>query len=282
MKTSTQTFTLANTFGAEKAVKMICEAGFDCIDHSLFGGKRGEMQIETDGFLNEMENLKKIAASYGCGFNQTHAPFASFIEGDNDYNTWVKPLIVKAIEATGRLGARHVIVHPFSLSTNQKQANMDFFASLIPYAEKNNVIIAIENMFGYDPIRNILVKNVCSDGSELSDYIDTLNSKSICGCIDIGHCGLVGENAAEMIKQLGNERLKCLHVHDNDHINDLHTIPFTEKIDFLAVMQSLKDINYQGELTLEADHFLSGFPKELYNDCLQLLSRTARVLTELV
>ena len=46
-------------------------------------------------------------------------------------------------------------------------------------------------------------------------------------------------------------------------------------------MQALKDINYDGELTLEADHFFGGFPKELYKDCLQLLSRTARYLAEM-
>ncbi len=282
MKTSTQTLALANAFGTEKAVKMICEAGFDSIDHSLFAGKRGKMDIETEGFLSKMENLRKLAASYGGEFNQTHAPFGSFREGDDDFNTWVKPLIIKAIEATGILGAKYVIIHPFTVSKNQKQANMDFFSSLIPYAEKHNVIIAIENMFGHDPVKNMLVKNVCSDGPELSDYIDTLDSKNICACIDIGHCGLVGENAADMIKQVGGDRLRSIHVHDNDYMNDLHTIPFTQKIDFQAVMQSLKDINYKGELTMEADHFYNGFPKELYKDCLQLLSKTARVLAEMI
>ena len=282
MKTSTQTMALANAFGTEKAVKMICEAGFDCIDHSLFAGKRGKMDIENADFLSKMENLRKLAASYGGEFNQTHAPFASFREGDDDFNSWVKPLIIKAIEATGILGAKYVIIHPFAVSKNQKQANMDFFSSLIPYAEKHNVIIAMENMFGHDPVKNMLVKNVCSDGPELSDYIDTLDSKNVCACLDIGHCGLVGENAPEMIRRLGVERLKCLHVHDNDHMNDLHTIPFTQKIDFPAVMQALKDINYDGELTLEADRFFGGFPKGLYKDCLQLLSRTARVLAEMI
>ena len=282
MKTSTQTMALASAFGTEKAVKMICESGFDCIDHSLFAGKRGNMDIEADGFLSEMENLRKLAASYGGEFNQTHAPFASFREGDDDFNTWVKPLIIRAIEATGILGAKYVIIHPFAVSKNQKQANMDCFNSLVPYAEKHNVIIAIENMYGHDPVKDILVKNVCSDGPELSDYIDTLDSKNVCACLDIGHCGLVGENAPEMIRQLGAERLKCLHVHDNNHKNDLHTIPFTQKIDFPAVMQALKDIKYDGELTLEADRFFGGFPKELYKDCLQLLSKTARVLAEMI
>lgn len=279
MKTSTQTLILANTFGPENAIKMICEAGFDSIDYSLFSGKRGQMDIETDGFLLDMENLRELADSSGCEFNQTHAPFASYKEGDDGYNEWVYPLIVRAIEASGILGAKYVVVHPFSVSVNQKQKNMDFFESLIPHAEKHNVILAIENMFGYDPVKDEIIKNVCSDGPELCDYIDSLNSKNICACIDVGHCGLVGEDAAGMIREMG-DRLKCIHMHDNDHKNDLHTIPFSKKIDFSAVMQALKDINYMGEMTLEADHFYCGFPKELYKDCLQLLSRTARHLAD--
>lgn len=280
MKTSTQTCVPAVKFGNEKAVKMICESGFDCLDHSFFTGKPGSMHIEKPEFMVDMEKLRKTAESYERVFNQTHAPFASFREGDDEFNEWVKPLIIKAIEATAVLGAKYVVIHPFGLSKDQKQANMDFFGSLIPYAEKNNVVIAIENMFGYDPELDRIVKNVCSDGAELADYIDTLGSDNVCACIDIGHCGLVGEDPAEMIRQLGS-RLKSLHVHDNDHKSDKHTLPFLEKINFKAVMKALKDIEYIGELTLEADHFLYGMPTELYSEGLKLMSSTARYLADL-
>ena len=280
MKTSTQTLTLANEFGPEVAVRMICDVGFNCIDYSLFAGKRGKMDIEKDNFLLGMDKLRKFAESYGVEFNQTHAPFASFREGDEDFNNWVKPLIIKAIEATGLLGAEYVVIHPFAVSKNKKQANMDFFSSLIPYAEKHDVTIAIENMFGHDPVKDKLVKNVCSDGAELSDYIDTLNSKNVCACLDIGHCSLVGENPAEMIRQLGG-RLRCLHIHDNDNLKDMHTLPFTKKIDFVSAIQALKDIEYKGELTLEADHFMYGFPKELYKDCIVMMSGTARYMADI-
>lgn len=281
MKISTQTVSLAKKFGNEEAIKMICNAGFDCIDYSFFSGKRGQMDIESDGFLSELETLRKLAESYGSSFNQTHAPFGSYIEGDDDYNTWMKPLIIKAIEAASILSAKYVVVHPFTLSVNQKQANMDFYNSLIPHAEKYDVIIAIENLFQYDPKIDSLVKSVCSDGPELVDYIDSLNSENICACIDVGHCGLVGEDAADMIRQTGGNRLKCLHIHDNDHKNDLHTLPFTQKIDFPSIMQALKDIKYDGEMTLEADKFLYSMPKELCKDALQLMSNTARYLADL-
>ncbi len=278
MKTSTQTLYLANTYGPEKAIKIMCETGFDCIDYSMFGGKKGKMDIEKDSFLYEMNNLRNVAESYGVAFNQAHAPFASFREGDVEYNQWVKPLIIKSIEASGILGVKYIIVHPFTVSKNQKQANLDFFNSLIPYAKKHNVKIAIENMFGWDAESKTHCKNVCSDGAELCDYIDSLNSEHIVACLDIGHCGLVGEDAAQMILQLGHDRLKCLHIQDNDKQTDQHSMPFTGKLDFKGIMKALKDIDYDGELTLEADNFLRKFPDELLKDAALLMYNSVKYL----
>ncbi|MBN2761762.1 MAG: sugar phosphate isomerase/epimerase [Bacteroidales bacterium] len=280
MKTSTLTYRLVNTYGTEKAVRMICEAGFDCIDHTLFSGVDGRLYLEEEGYFDKLHKMREIAKTYGVSFNQTHAPFASFKEGDDEYNEWVRPLLFKSIEASGILGAKYMVVHPFYVSADKKKANIEFFSSMLPYAEKHNVRLALENMFGWDPKKDILIKNVCSDAEELGDYVDSLDSEYAVACLDVGHCGLVGENAADMIKKLGN-RLKCLHVHDNDNITDLHTIPFSQKLNFVEIMNALHDIDYDGELTLEADNFFTGFPEVLFDDVLTLLSKTARCLANM-
>jgi sugar phosphate isomerase/epimerase len=224
--------------------------------------------------------MKEIAGTYGVSFNQTHAPFASFIEGDDKYNEWIRPLLFKSIEATAILGAKYMVVHPFYVSKDKKKANMEFFASMLPFAEKHNVKLALENMFGWDPVRDVLIKNVCSDAEELCDYVDSLDSEYAVACLDVGHCGLVGENAPDMIRKLG-DRLKCVHIHDNDNVTDLHTIPFSQKLDFGEIVKAMHDIGYEGELTLEADAFFKGFPVELYEDVLALLSKTARYLADM-
>ncbi len=281
MKTSTLTLRLTDEFGIEKAVQMICEAGFDCIDHSLFSGVNGSLYIEEEGYLEKLKAVKAIADSYGVKFNQTHAPFGSFKEGDDTYNEWVKPLIIKSIEATSILGAEYMVVHPFYVSVDKKQANMEFFRSLLPHAKKHNVKLALENMFGWDPEKDVLIKNVCSDAEELIDYVDSLDSEYAVVCLDVGHCGLVGESAPDMIRKLGKERLRCLHIHDNDGITDLHTIPFSRSIDFNEITKALNEIGYEGDMTLEADAFYKGFPVELYGDVLILLSKTARYLAKM-
>lgn len=281
MKTSTITHKLIDLFNLETAVHMICEAGFDCIDHTLFSGVDGKLYIEEDDYLEKLKPMKAIANSYGVSFNQTHAPYTSFKEGDDKYNKWVKPLIIKAIEATGILGAKYIVIHPFFVSTNKKQANMEFFQSLIPYAKKYNVKIAIENMFGRDPEKGILVKNVCSDAKELCDFVDSLDSEYIVACLDVGHCGIIGESVPNMIKELGKERLQCVHIHDNDGISDSHQLPYTQKINFDEIMKALSEIGYEGELTLEVGRFCNDFPSELSGDVLLLMSKVARHLADM-
>ena len=42
----------------------------------------------------------------------------------------------------------------------------------------------------------------------------------------------VGNHQGKMIRALGGKRVKALHVHDNDLVRDVHTLPFTRKIDW--------------------------------------------------
>ena len=57
-------------------------------------------------------------------------------------------------------------------------------------------------------------------------------------------------------------------------------MPFTCKIDFSALVTALKEIGYEGDFTLEADHFLEKFPLPLVPDALALLYKTGRFLAD--
>ena len=53
-------------------------------------------------------------------------------------------------------------------------------------------------------------------------------------------------------------------------------------IDFNAIAKALKDINYQGELTLEADRYLSQYNEENVAQGVCELAKSARKLEELI
>jgi sugar phosphate isomerase/epimerase len=89
-----------------------------------------------------------------------------------------------------------------------------------------------------------------------------------------------GDGAASMIKTLGSS-LQALHIHDNDRWHDSHQIPFSMEMDFGAIVQALKDINYRGYFTLEADTFLKAYHKDNVFEGVVKLKESARKLADM-
>ncbi|MEI6578825.1 MAG: sugar phosphate isomerase/epimerase family protein [Eubacteriales bacterium] len=280
MKISTQTCVLANIFGDKKTIQMLAEIGYDCIDYSMFGSKT-ESPLFGDDFEKYASELKHIADESGICFNQTHAPFPSYKTGNDEYNKKTLPQIIRSIIITSILGAKHVIVHPTALRENQKDFNINFFNNLIPVCKEYNVVVAIENMFGSNQNNGQIIANVCSTGEDFCEYLDALDSRYFTACLDTGHAGLVGETAASMVRTLGHDRLKALHVHDNNHLKDIHTLPFTQSLNWQDITAALKEINYTGDFTFEADNFLRGFPEELVISASKFMLETGRYLVGL-
>lgn len=278
MELSTQTDVGANRFGEEKTIRWICEAGFDAIDYSMFDISSENCMLNRSDYEHHASHLKNLAESYGCRFNQTHAPFPSHRPGDDEYNSKITGYIKKAIEVSSILGAEIIVVHPSNFENHEKSIILDFYRSLEPYAEKFGVKIALENMFGRDKRRGCIVENVCSNPSQLSEFADELGSEHFTVCLDIGHCGLVGQDPAEFIRKLGGDRLKALHVHDNDYREDLHIWPYTSLQDWDAITSALRDIKYSGVFTYEADHSLWHFPEELMPHAYVFMEKIGRHL----
>ncbi len=278
MRVSTQTSVLSKMFGDEKAIRILAGAGFDAIDYSMFGSSKADSPVFGDDYENYARQLKHIAEECGVCFNQTHAPFPSLKANDEAYNQKIRPLIHRAIAVTSILGAKIVIVHPTAIPENKKEYNIEFFNSLIPFCKEYNVLVALENMFGSNQNNFQIIPNVCSTGKEFAEYIDALDPRYFTACLDIGHAGLVGETAENMVRTLGHDRLKALHVHDNNHLHDLHTLPFTQSLNWQAITAALKEIRYTGDFTFEADSFLKPFPAELIEPACQFMLATGRYL----
>jgi sugar phosphate isomerase/epimerase len=87
-------------------------------------------------------------------------------------------------------------------------------------------------------------------------------------------------SAPEMIRAIG-KRLGALHLHDNDRWHDLHQIPFAGSIDWVAVTKALKEVDYKGEMTLEADTYLQAFNAENIEEGVKNMADAARKLVEM-
>lgn len=279
MRLSMPTSVLDARFSYDRIWDMMAEVGFDAIDLTLTNIMSESHPLAGNNHVKKAEKLRESAQSRGLVFNQAHAPFPIYREGDEEYNRLVYAALIRSMEIASIVGAQQIVVHPSRVPENPMRFNMDFYRGLIPYCERFGIRVAIENLYGYGE-NGTLVMGVCSTSQELCTYIDTLDSPWFAVCLDIGHSGLTGQSAAEMIHTLTATRLKALHVHDNDLIKDLHTLPFTGKLDWEGTTSALRDIGYSGDLTLEANLFLNRFPDELILPAMRLMAETGRYLIQ--
>lgn len=283
MKISTEIQSTSRHVGEEKAIELLAKAGFDCWDFSMFEMVRlnwSTMEIiENDHPLNGNQwrdfakKLRHIADECGIECNQSHAPFPSRIVG-MDY-------LKRAIECTAIAGGKICIIHPANNDSAEENAKM--YNELLPFAKEHGVKIATENMWNWEKDAPTSSFAACSTSEDFCKHIDVVNDPYLVACLDLGHAEMrgSGDGAPNMIRALGS-RLQALHIHDNDCLHDSHQIPFSMNMDFGAIAKALKDIDYKGELTLEADRYLNSFSKENVAQGVCELARSARRFEELI
>lgn len=284
----------------EQGYRMIKEAGFDCVDFNfdeylscglVQSGKEEEL---GDLFDRPMEEIwqdfaphVKLAERYGLTFEQMHAPFPMVQPGKEAVNEKMFRITANSIELCGRMGGKYIVVHPVTLAyaysrEDEHDVNMEMYRRLIPVAGKSRVVICLENMFVDQ--RSHLMEGCCSDFREAADWIDELNGyagKEQFGfCLDVGHANILGKNLYQTVLTLG-DRLKILHIHDNDGVSDLHTMPYTFMRGWNGLstgwdgfLRGLRQIGYKGVLNFETFRCMQGFPRELHPAVLKLLAAT--------
>lgn len=264
MKTSTEIGSASKIIGEEKAVEYCAKAGFDAWDFSMFDMARFDRKsgrliesnhpLKGENYLAFARKLKKIGEDNGIVCNQSHAPFPTYIPE-------IKSYLKRAIECTAEAGGKICVIHPDNHKSAEENAEM--YNELLPFAKKCGVRIAAENMFNWNKEKDDADSAACSSPKDFNAHIDAVGDEYLVACLDIGHAEMCGAktSAPEMIKSLG-KRLCALHIHDNDKHHDLHQIPFSQKIDFKKVVSALKEIQYNGYLTLEADQYLKIYDEE--------------------
>jgi sugar phosphate isomerase/epimerase len=285
MKLVTTTDALEKRFGLKAAIRMIKEYGFDGYDCSLFESMKPQKPLggyvaypcEDDPIhISYAKEIRAYADKIGISCYQTHAPHPTFRENSTEEEDIA--LQKKAIDISAILGAEIIVIHPHCFK--DIKYNFDnLYSILIPYAKERGIKIATENMFKRDPKTNEIFPATCGTPEEFKSYIDYANDESFTACLDIGHTELPNTRGAEaFIKELGHDRIKALHVHDNNKITDMHVFPLTESINFDTVCKALAEIDYSGNFTFEADSTNERFPDELLPYTYRLLEKTGRYL----
>lgn len=282
MLLSTETYMPLSNNCDEEAIRLIAEAGFDALDYSMFGMRKDDHFLNTCDYEAYARQLKEKINAAGLVCNQAHAAF--HFEGEGDLKRIQR--VEKAVKIAGILGASTICVHPVPFSRDPKETkerNMEMYRHLGGIAKAYGTRIGIENMFGWDKRRDIAVPNVCSFAEDLCDYYDTLNDPAaFTVLLDVGHVGMVGQDAQDAIRILGHDRLGALHVHDNNFRTDLHTMPYDYGcgLDWDEITKALGEIDYQGDFTYEADGFQNRFNPENIHIAMKFMEQMGRNLME--
>ena len=283
MKISTEIASAAKIIGEEKAIEYFAKAGFDAWDFSMFAMCKYDWEkkalfenshpLASNEYLAFARKLKQIGLDNGIVCNQSHAPFPSSCMP-------IRSFFKRAIECTAEAGGQICIIHPDNNKSAQENAEM--YHELLPFAKDHGVKIATENMWNWDNKKDESSFAACSTSESFVEHIDVVNDDFLVACLDLGHAEMrgSGSGAPEMIRALG-KRLQALHIHDNDKWHDSHQIPFSMSMDFDAIVRALKDIDYQGYFTLEADRYLSIYNEENIFEGIMNMAAAAKKLADM-
>lgn len=283
MLISTEIASAARIVGEEKAIELFAKAGFTAWDFSMFAMCRFDwskmMAMDSDhplagtDYLAFARRLKQVGLDNGIVCNQSHAPFPVS-------SPQIQSMLKRAIECTAEAGGQICVIHP---DNNKKpEENAQMFAELLPFAKEHGVKIATENMWNWNKSTDRACFAACATAESFCRHIDVINDPDFVACLDIGHAEMMGDEASaeSMILSLGH-RLKALHLHDNDLWHDSHALPFSMEIDFEKVVSALKQIRYDGDLTLEADRHLSHYTADTVYTGICEMYTAARKLSDM-
>lgn len=304
-----QTKNVVNDENPGEGFAMLSRAGFSCADFSLNAYLlntdiyQADINRFFDASVSDLERFftphKNGAKAAGVTINQMHMPYPIYVPtGKRKVNEYLwNEVAPKSMALCAFMECPYIVIHGLKLARflgseeEEWKETERFLDSIAPMAKEMEITICIENL--YDSVGEHLVEGPCCDVRKAVERIDRMNDRyhsEVLGfCFDTGHANIVGLDFENFITALGN-RLKVLHIHDNDGSKDLHQIPFTfaktrenkSSTDWDGFVKGLRNIKFQGTLSFETAPVLSAFPEEMKQDALEFIARIGRYFGERV
>lgn len=263
------------TFSIDECAK----AGYRVLDMNFCIAMNPDSPMRGEAWEEYVQFIGKYAAERGIRFVQSHLPYYDPGKG---IDPTMEELIRRSIIGSAMLGVRWCVTHPFTDHTvgedaaRQQEANVRYYAAHVAAARTHGTGIALENDFtgrqGY---------LYCADVAELSRLVDAFAEPEYVGaCYDFGHGNLMPGSHREKLRCLGH-RLRALHVHDNHGQADEHLLPLYGSIDWRECMSALAELDWQGDLTFEAQEFGRYLPAEMKHLAVEQSVQVGRYLIQL-
>ena len=214
--------------------------GFDGVDISFPSWDKRDQILSEDFEDKIMKRYSKLFES-GLKVLQTHLTYypghlAPLGNGTyEEYEAYFLPVLQKEIALTAKMNCNIAVIHLYFNASREvsREKNLALIEKLMPALEKNNVTLAIENIYGKDCGEVFL-----TTAEDLLFYTDRFPGDRVGVCLDTGHAVGRRQDPIEMAKKLST-RLKALHVHSNVPGHDVHMPPaFFPNVNILLLLFS--------------------------------------------
>ncbi len=263
----------------EQSVALCRDSGFDAVAVGL-GGKTPETNlILRDDYLTEAQKLREYCDNIGIAVDQTHARY----DYKNMTNEQFVEYMIKTVKVSKILGASTIAVHADTYYDPEYRFDFDtvrdtiyeIYAPMVEEAKKQDVKVAMETLFE-DRAPAGKRARFTSTIEELDAIVSKYNDPTVGICWDFGHARVVyGDDQFEQMKKVGSKIIST-HVHDNVSKKDIHSLPFLGGTDWETGLRTLKEVGYEGDLTLELVY--GCMPKELVPDYAKLCNKVGRYM----
>lgn len=263
-----------DTFRVPVEVQMqrVYDGGFRHVDMNFWDWSHDPASpFRADNWKEWVRGIAEAAARIGLKFTQAHSHVYNFYQFPE--TNIHKEMVMRSIEGAGMLGIPWIVMHCSTRpdfaengSTEQRIAdNIAFFREMAAFAAQFGVGIAVENASGV------------YTAQELIAIVDGVGLNNIGICWDTGHANMKTPDQCAQLRALGH-RVHALHIADNMGERDEHTAPFYGNIDWPPIIQTLREIGYDGDLTFEAHTFIRRVPESCKNDAVRLLCNIGHTL----
>ena len=239
-------------FEGEKYNK-IKSFGFDCVDFDMCNTDNELYSLNEQAFEAYLKTEKQLAQKAGVEIHQTHGPWRWPVKDGEDNLAERTEKMQKSIRATGLLGCRYWVIHPVMpygiddiKSGHQDETwalNLTFMKRLLKTAKEYGVTICVENT----PFPDFSL----ATPQQVLRLVDGINDDNFKVCLDTGHIAVFSNlSVGDEVRHL-SDKIKVLHIHDNGGKKDEHLPPFEGVIDWQDFSSALKEIGFDGVLSLE-------------------------------